>query len=134
MKRGDSGTMKVTNAAEWAAVNELLDDFHDGTVKELYLDMHEWVGADGWLHYGGGGSAIVVVHLQGSPPRSARLKFERVFELSLDYDVEASPSCAEPAREGTWVAEFLSCRVRGRECVITLTDELGPGPFLRPED
>jgi hypothetical protein len=123
--------LTVADPADWAAVNDALDGFEDGIVKEVWLEGGRWLTREDQIAECGLSMAIVVVQLQSASVRSATLRFEGVRALAFDSTREISPARASSLRDG-WQAEFLSCQITARACEVELLGDemLGPGPFL----
>lgn len=130
-KHREPEEMHVKCVADWDRVNDLLEGFEDGIVKEVWLDGQTWLEPDDTLPQVGYPRLVVIVHLQSSKVRAARLTFEGVRSVAYDSQRDASPAVAEDQREG-WVVKFLSCRIAASSCVVEPlgSEWLGRGPFL----
>jgi hypothetical protein len=131
----NSSNLKVIGADDWELVNDALDGFDDGIVKEIWLDRAAWLTEDDQLAEQGYPTAVIVVQLQSARTRSARLRFEGVRAVTFDLGRDVRPARARPERDG-WEVEFLSCRVAASSCTVEILGDrwLGPGPFLLRDD
>lgn len=131
MSDHDSRVVTVRTADDWARINDALDGFDDGIIKETWLDRASWLAEDDRVSEQGYPTAIVVVQLQGGSSRSVRLQFDGVRVMAFDLQRDVRPARAQRRSVG-WVAEFLSCRVEATRCTAELLGDrwLGPGPFL----
>lgn len=130
-KHREPEEMHVKCGADWDRVNDLLEGFEDGIVKEVWLDGQTWLEPDDTLPQVGYPRLVVIVHLQSSKVRAVRLTFEGVRSVAYDSQHDASPAVAEDQREG-WIVKFLSYRIAASSCVVEPlgSEWLGRGPFL----
>ena len=127
-------SIHVHSIDDWSRVNEALDDFSDGAIKEVRFCSSDWLGHDDNLRYGEGADLQVVVQLQTSDIRSAVLSFRGVARLEIDPSLDVYPAAASQVSPATWRVEFLSCAVEAESCLVTPTGDtfLGQGPFIQP--
>jgi hypothetical protein len=123
----------ISRPEDWSRVNEMLEDFEDGSVKELRFDSSNWLDSDDSLRYGEGGELQVVVQLQSSAVSSALLSFRGVVRFEVDQSLEVCPAIARALSPSSWRVEFLSCIVEAETCFLTPTGDryVGAGPFVQ---
>lgn len=125
--------IRVTGSDDWSKVNDALDEFSDGSVKELRFDSSDWLGDDDRLRYGEDRRLLVIVQLQSSDARSAVLSFGGVSRFEIDMSRDVCPAVTQTLDSDSWRVEFLSCIVEAETCLVTTSGDryLGEGPFIR---
>jgi hypothetical protein len=123
--------LTVSSVDDWIEVNAAVDGFEDGVVKELWLDGATWLTDDDNLVERGYPKAIVVVQLQSSAARSAKMEFAGVRAMTVDLGRDVTPAQATADRDA-WTVTFLSCTITAEGCEVSVLGDkfVGPGPFL----
>lgn len=126
----------IRSSKDAILLNEALDDFEDGIVKEVWLNGPDWLDEDDRIIFGKGASVIVLVQLQSSKSRSCRLHFSGVSSVEFYSDRETVP-CKFTSSDGEmFTMEFLSCRIVAEVCEAEVRGglDVGQGPLLASDD
>lgn len=99
---------------DWNKVNDLAFDFHDGVIKECWLNGQDFVTKDLMLEYHGLPNLGVLVQLQSAERPAFWLRFEEVRMFTFHHDREVSPAQIEDLEDQMHRIEFLNCVVEAR--------------------
>jgi hypothetical protein len=115
---------------DWEQINDRLNDFQHGVVREILLKSRDYVRSDGTLHNEGLPDVHVLAQFQESP-WAAILTIEGVEEWHYDRELDVSPgeashiqiSTLTPNEGPLWDLRFLDVHFVARRVSVRFLGE-----------